>query len=44
MATHAIARDKGRNVHCICGAEYSLYTNLNAHIKRENDKEAEDKD
>ena len=36
---HAIDRDHGRNVHCICGAEYSLYVNLNRHIAVENAKE-----
>jgi len=28
-----------RNVHCTCGAEYSLYVNLNRHIAVENTKE-----
>lgn len=29
---HAPAPDRGRNVHCTCGAEYSLRSNLRAHI------------
>lgn len=35
-AEHAVAADKGRNVHCTCGAEYSLVVNLHRHIDREN--------
>lgn len=30
--THAVAPDRGRNVHCTCGAEYSLAANLRRHI------------
>ena len=30
---HAPAPDRGRNVHCTCGAEYSLVSNLMRHIK-----------
>ncbi len=31
-AIHTPAPDAGRNVHCTCGAEYSLVTNLMRHI------------
>lgn len=31
---HAIAPDAGRNVRCICGAEYSLTVNLIRHISQ----------
>lgn len=33
---HDVAPNRGRNVHCVCGAEYSLATNLRRHIEREN--------
>lgn len=35
---HGWAPDQGRNVHCICGAEFSYATNLNRHIDTKNGK------
>lgn len=36
---HRRDRDHGRNVHCVCGAEYSLTSNLMRHIDRENERD-----
>ena len=33
-ADHAIAADTGRNVRCVCGAEYSRTANLMRHISQ----------
>lgn len=33
---HRVSPNHGRNVHCVCGDEYSLMTNLMKHIEREN--------
>lgn len=34
---HAPAPDKGRNVHCTCGAEYSSRTRLMVHVETRNE-------
>lgn len=36
MDLHRIAPDTGRNVRCICGAEYSEARNAARHVDREN--------
>jgi hypothetical protein len=35
-APHAPAPDRGRNVHCVCGAEFSHARSLMAHVTVEN--------
>lgn len=35
-AAHAPAPDRGMNVHCICGAEFSLVSNLMRHVALKN--------